>query len=558
MHRGPTTPVQRLFALLLLVAVPAAAAPLLQEAYPNPWTPGEPEEYVAVVNPDPAAANLSGWLLSDGEGNLTFPPGTLLASGARLVVARNATVYRAVNLTWPDFEIENSTREIPDPPSNGTFRLSNEGDEVILRSPDGAVADSVAYGTSAGAPGWVGPPVKAPPQGGLLRRWSGDTDTAADWRGSRLLRAGQTRFAPEAFPLENVTLFTSPESALAETVAFVRSARERLVAQVYELDHRLLAHELAEASKRGVRVGLVLEASPVGGVPNQARALLGALEGAGVNVTLLHTPRYRFIHAKFAVADGRAALLMTENWNAAGLPANLRGNRGWGLRAENEGLAARLEEAARLDGILRPGDSRGRVDRGGSSPFVAATPPAPGPVQAVGNLTALLVLGPESGLDEVRNLLRSARDRIDVLQQTVDPTWSDGTSPLVDELLRAAGRGVRVRVLHQFGDLSDFRARAVGLEVRAFAPHGRVMAPHAKGIIADDRVFVSSFNWGENSFTNNREAGLLLENATAASFFAASFEEDWRAAGASGVPWWPFLLAAVPALLYLRWRRRRR
>lgn len=548
----------RVLLLALLVAAAAASAsPLLQEAYPDPWTPGEPEEYVVVANPGPAAANLSGWVLSDGEGNLTLPPGTALPPGALLAVARNATAYRAAALAWPDFEFGNSTPEVPDAASGGNFRLSNEGDEVLLRSPDGAVVDSLAYGSSPGASGWVGPPVLAPPEGALLHRWGMDTDTAADWNGPRLLRAGQTRFAPEAFPLENVTLFTSPEAALAEAVAFVRSARERLVVEVYEFDHRLLARELADAVKRGVRVDLLLEGSPVGGVPS--RSLLGSLADAGVNVTLLQTPRYRFLHAKFAVADGRAVLLTTENWNAAGLPANLRGNRGWGVRAESPALAARLEEAARLDGTLRPGDSPGRVDRGGPTAWVASEPPEPGPVRRVGNLTALLLLGPESGPDEVRELVRSARERVDVLQQTVDPAWGDGPSPLLDELLRAAGRGAKVRVLHQFGDLSEFQKRAAGLpvEVRAFAPHGRILAPHAKGIVADGRVFVSSFNWGENSFTNNREAGLLLENATAASFFEAAFEEDWQAAGASGVPWWPFLLVAVPILLYLRRRRRR-
>lgn len=551
----------RVLPLVLWVAVATAAgSPLLQEAYPNPWTRGEPDEYVAVANPGPGPADLSGWNLSDGEGNLTLPPGTSLAPGARLVVARNATAYRAVNLTWPDLEIENSTSEVPDAASGGNFRLSNDGDEVLLRSPDGTVADALAYGTSPGAPGWVGPPVKAPPQGGLLFRWGMDTDTAADWEGPRLLRAGQTRFAAEHFALENATLFASPESALAETVALVRSARERLVVEVYELDHRLLARELTEAVKRGVRVDLVIEASPVGGVEPTNRALLGALSDAGVNVTLLHTPRYRFLHAKFAAADGRGVLLMTENWNAAGLPANLRGNRGWGVRAESPALAARLEEVVRLDSTLRPGDSPGRIDRGGPSPLVASEPPEPGPVQLAGNITALFTLGPESGLDEVRDLLRSARERIDLLQQTVDPAWGDGPSPLLDDLLQAARRGVRVRVLHQFGDLAGFGTRAAGLpvEVRAFAPHGRILGVHAKGVVADDRVFLSSFNWGENSFSNNREAGLLLQNSTAAAFFDASFEEDWQAAGASGVPWWPFLVVAVSVLFYLRLRRRRR
>lgn len=545
--------------LLLVLAVPSAAAPLLQEAYPNPWTPNEPEEYVTIANPGPVPADLSNWTLSEGEGSITLPPGTVLAPGASLTVARNATAYRAVALAWPDLEIEDAAPEVPNAASNGTLRLANDGDEVVLRDAEGRVRDSVAYGDSPGAPGWAGPPVPRPVQGGLLFRWEGwDTDTAADWHGPRTLRAGQTRLAPETFLLENLSLFTSPESAVAEVAGLLRGARERLVAELYTLHHPHLVRELADAARRGVRVDLLLEASPVGGVPD--RSLLGALEAAGVNVTLLETPRYRFLHAKVAVADGREVLLLTENWNPSGLPVDGRGNRGWGLRGANESLAALLEEVHRLDGVLRPGDREGRIDRGSPLPSLASTIPSPGPGLRLPNATALLLLGPDNGLDGVRGLLRSARERLDVLQQTVEPGWGEDASPLVEELLDAARRGVRVRVLHQYGDLRDLRARAAAegldLEVRTWVPHGGALSLHAKGVVADDRVLVSSFNWGRNSFSNNREAGLVVENATAAAFFAASFEEDWAAAG-PGFPWWSLLLPGALVFFYA-WRRARR
>jgi phosphatidylserine/phosphatidylglycerophosphate/cardiolipin synthase-like enzyme len=50
---------------------------------------------------------------------------------------------------------------------------------------------------------------------------------------------------------------------------------------------------------------------------------------------------------------------------------------------------------------------------------------------------------------------------------------------------------------------------------------------HAKGIISDDSVFISSINWNENSPVFNREAGLIIADRTAAGYFASVFEQDW-------------------------------
>jgi phosphatidylserine/phosphatidylglycerophosphate/cardiolipin synthase-like enzyme len=51
---------------------------------------------------------------------------------------------------------------------------------------------------------------------------------------------------------------------------------------------------------------------------------------------------------------------------------------------------------------------------------------------------------------------------------------------------------------------------------------------HNKLVIVDEeKVLISSQNWSEPAVTINREAGVLIERAEIASYFAQIFEEDW-------------------------------
>jgi hypothetical protein len=51
---------------------------------------------------------------------------------------------------------------------------------------------------------------------------------------------------------------------------------------------------------------------------------------------------------------------------------------------------------------------------------------------------------------------------------------------------------------------------------------------HNKGVIVDRRkVLISSINWNEYSPTNNREAGLIIENEDVAEFYTGVFRYDW-------------------------------
>lgn len=109
------------------------------------------------------------------------------------------------------------------------------------------------------------------------------------------------------------------------------------------------------------------------------------------------------------------------------------------------------------------------------------------------------------------------------------------------EAVEAARRGVKVRILlgDAFIDTShpkdntytirwvnqvaarerlDLQARMVQSRLRGFDK------VHNKGVIADGiRVLVSSINWSNNSPTNNREVGVIVDSPEVAEFYEDLF-----------------------------------
>jgi phosphatidylserine/phosphatidylglycerophosphate/cardiolipin synthase-like enzyme len=52
---------------------------------------------------------------------------------------------------------------------------------------------------------------------------------------------------------------------------------------------------------------------------------------------------------------------------------------------------------------------------------------------------------------------------------------------------------------------------------------------HNKGVIVDNTsVLISSINWNEHSVTQNREAGVIIDNEDVATWYATVFLHDWQ------------------------------
>jgi phosphatidylserine/phosphatidylglycerophosphate/cardiolipin synthase-like enzyme len=174
-----------------------------------------------------------------------------------------------------------------------------------------------------------------------------------------------------------------------------------------------------------------------------------------------------------------------------------------------------------------------------------------------------LVTSPQA-LDGVAGMIRLARKHLELQHMDLPSEWAKPTkamSPIVGEVIRAARKGVSVRVLLNdegaFGfapavndkgltrnqvtvQLLNQIARCEKLDIGAAiidVDAVGITYVHNKGALADDRwSFVSSINGTQNSVENNREVALLVDSPDAARYYGEAFDFDWENTPDSTLP----------------------
>ncbi|TLZ79050.1 MAG: hypothetical protein E6K07_04740 [Methanobacteriota archaeon] len=541
------------------------------------------DEFVEIGNPRPESTNVSGWALTDREGTATFPLDSILPAGGRLLVTRNATSYAEDTLEAADFSMwPGDARQM----EGDALRLADAGDEVLLIDPSGAVVDAYAWGDSSyvGA-GWIGRAAERMGRGEVAVRgrdlaggWI-DRDAAEDWEGIRHHRLGQSMFDIGPFELRGATTAVlSPDAGDLPLLRFLGSAGSTIEVGVYTFQSERIASVLAAAAGRGVRVRVLLDGSPVGGVEEDEHRVVGGLLAAGIDVRWLVgstdvVKRYRYLHAKYALVDRRAAWIGSENFGTAGFSPDHEGNRGWSVIVDDADLTGILRNVFETDFDPRRPDSIAARELG-----ILPLPPAASVVPWSSGLpsaprSARIVLAPDTTLDPegILGLFASAKDRLSIDAFYLDEMWGDIPSPFLEAALAAARRGVSVRILldgswasveADSGTNDDVLERInrratderLPLEVRLLEPRGSIERLHNKGAVVDGRaVLVSSMNWALGSATENREVGLIVDDSDLARTFETSFDADWEGRPTSGVDAWrledPLALVALYAMV---------
>ncbi|WP_336022176.1 phospholipase D-like domain-containing protein [Halobellus salinisoli] len=464
-------------------------APRIVAVFPDPVAADDVGEYVVVD-----AAGASNLTLSDGESTVPIPPDGVVA----LSVAPNAT------------------RELVDVPVvDAGLALSNAGETLVLRR-DGVAVDRLEYGRSR-----EGERLNASTNGWTPR--------------------GLTPRPVVATGPANATAFVLPD-APDVPIETLEGADERILLAGYTFTSPRATEALLAATDRGVRVRVLLEGGPVGGMTTAQRERLDRLVAGGVDVRVIAGPYARFVfhHPKYAVADG-AALVMTENWKPSGTGG--RNSRGWGVRVDSEATADELAAVFThdADGIDALPWRRYRTnatfveESPASGSFDAEFEPETVAVDEVRVLTA-----PGNAGAAVRKSIAASEERVDVLTPRLDP---DGAyfAALVD----AAERGVRVRILlsNAWYDRESNRAvleqadalgeRGLPIEARIAEPSGRFGKIHAKGAVIDgETVLVGSLNWNAHATTENREVVLALDGTEPGAYYGETFVADWKASAA--------------------------
>ncbi|MHC1579109.1 MAG: phospholipase D-like domain-containing protein [Candidatus Alkanophagales archaeon] len=524
---------------------------LITEICPNPCGGGDECEYVALTNPLPYAVRLGGWRLCDLRSAVRLPEITLQPS---------QTVYLVKNASALDVPALKA--------SLGSVTLNNDGDVISLLDEKGRLMDTVAYGAvPSNIHGWSGEPLKTQ-EGIVLRRKLGndgwmDSDSWRDWFPVAFEHRNRTTFKVRTFSFFGcVTAFVSPDCSFEAVSSEVKKCSNVILLNMYEFESFPLAELLLEAMGRNVTVRVLLEGAPVGGLSDDALAVAAIIEGGGGEVRLARSRPKMFDHAKYAVLDG-GVLVLSENWKGVSMPVrgDSGGNRGWGVIIHDENVSSYFKELFLEDfGFGEPfkgavGVASGDVVSGGRRAEKGVMAEARGEddgfrVRTVsGSFEVKTFVAPENVLcdDPILEMISSARRRVYVEMFSVQKELCGEPNPYVEALLAAARRGCDVKVLLDSRDYNLERdddnddvlaflngvAAAEGLRLEARLADLDALGfskVHNKGVIADDSVLISSFNWNEGAL-DNREVGVVVTNAELAAYFAEVFLHDWNASG---------------------------
>jgi hypothetical protein len=148
-------------------------------------------------------------------------------------------------------------------------------------------------------------------------------------------------------------------------------------------------------------------------------------------------------------------------------------------------------------------------------------------------VTITPLLTPDTGdyQGAMLDLIKSVDTSLYIQLQYIRPastTAAEKFTELLDALAAKINAGKDVRII-----LSEFQLLKGGLEALKSAGINLNNVKiqnnvHNKGFVFDHKkVVVSSMNWSGEGVLENRDAGVLIENATAAQYYEAIFLDDW-------------------------------
>ncbi|MBN1539892.1 MAG: lamin tail domain-containing protein, partial [Candidatus Thermoplasmatota archaeon] len=336
------------------------------EVYYDTYITNDLDEYICLENIGTAPVDISGFMVSDDEGLCIHSDGTVvlgdlnLGPGERIFITRNGSDFTSQNgllqhLSWGSKE---RTCVLT---SRGIMKLANNNDTVMLRDSRGYVVDTVTWGSAFIPEGvwathesgrWTGPPCPDLGWGKVLfRTREKDTNCRDDWLSLRPRYPGQSRF--ELFDIaeyQELTVGVCPDSSSEVLCQALEDAENQVLVNVYEITSEWITSRFIGLHQRGLKVRVLLEGNPVGGLSYSEEVCISRMVNAGIEVRKMITDtgrgirdRYRYDHAKYIVIDGDSVLLSTDNFKDTSFPRpgskSHTGTRGWIVNLRSMPLA---------------------------------------------------------------------------------------------------------------------------------------------------------------------------------------------------------------------------
>ncbi len=491
--------------------------------------PFSPEGF-SLTNTSMRTVDLRDYTVTDGEGTVSFTESMTVRPGGTV------TIMESQPADWmciSDFRLYGSGGI-----TASKFRLADSGDDVYLMKGD-TVTDSFAWG-SVFADGWDGPGLRKIPKKTVAMRnhaygTEGETE---EWR---TYVPGMTLYHfTRTYGGCTVTPFSFPESDGGEIVKAIQDADSTVDISIYTITHPSIFSVLAHALSEGVRVRILVEGSPAGGIPADEVSLLTALVKQGADVHVIKTEdsykRYTYVHSKYAVIDGDTAVVTSENWTYSSFAEN----RGWGCIVGSRDLAAYLERFFESDFDISKPDIHTLKELYPTA--VASKIDKFSPVESefrtyTADVTP--VVSPDYSRKTLLSFISGATERVYSQQLHVDYGWLDEDDSPLSAMEDLAHSGVDCRLLvdvtyddPEDSDLEDGYGivsyyEDSGLLNARFEDSDAFGMAHNKGLVCDGSVWIGSMNWTENSVSYNREMSVIIHSREVADLYAGLFLSDW-------------------------------
>jgi len=534
--------------------------------------PGFKNEFIKIYNPSNKSVSLSGFYFTNNpydskfdQNKIIFPNNAIIKEKSFLCITQKATDFQIETLEKPDFEYyENSDDKIPNMTTSEKIYFSNKQGMISLKNSYNHTIDSICYGNiTKNITGWQGDTVECVDDGVIIKRNFNldsyvDTNTSSDFKNFRLYRIGQSEKNCKIFNFTGkIQTFISPDSSYNAIVDELRKANDSIYLNIYELSSAFLCDELIKCLLRNVSVNILIEGKPVGGSSDTQKFLLKRISTYGGKIRVKFSdvenkiyPRYRFNHAKYMIVDNKSVVVESCNWGDTGVPYETSfGNREWGVIIENNSVSEYYLDVFLDDWNKNFSDTVFLEDVNWYIPYDfyldsnyynGFYKPSFKSDIFSSNFSVQPVFSPDTSYKAVSKLLNSAEKSIYIQQLYIYRNWTGKVNPFVKILIDKARENLDVRVIMNYNPFYDSTNKKInetkffleknGVKVKLIYTNWSVFTNvHNKGVIIDNKsVLISSINWNENSFKNNREAGIIIYNSNISKYYSEVFFYDWN------------------------------
>jgi phosphatidylserine/phosphatidylglycerophosphate/cardiolipin synthase-like enzyme len=385
-------------------------------------------------------------------------------------------------------------------------------------------------------------------------------------------------YTPAEVPLNPVsgkismTCHASPDAGWPTLQDFISGTKKRLKVSMYDFTSGHIL-DLFENKLKGVQIQLTLDDPPLNPTHDQSdtqtvqklkATLAGKFASAWALVrsspeadTWIYPTAY---HIKVMVRDSDTVWLSSGNLNNSNQPAidpignpqpsdqatARRSDRDWHVVVDSPELAKTFEayldhdfQQAALHAMA--GSPATKAAKPLKTPKLASTSQsvignfkfaAPKSINEQVQITPLLTPDPGVYQAAMLKLINSVTKSLYIQLQYIHPSSDPANSKFTDLINAVADKinsGKDVRII-----LSEFQKINGGLEALQAAGInlGKVKIQnnvHNKGFVFDHKtVVISSVNWSGEGVLSNRDAGVIIENATAATYYEGIFLDDWQ------------------------------